>query len=263
LVPIDEVAGNGTVNNCIEAFGYTDNQVHTIYTFDSSNISCIGFIIFTREPLFVLAESSEHEVSISDVNQVLENIDWSFEYSALNVEAILQNGVDVGNFDLEFLKSAIDLCQEDEGLFKSNSLGLYLQFQSNKLVAFSSSEWQNTSLKWLMDVNHELVSCIVSEAKRFQRNEFEAIQEANIQASSLLMIPDGVDNENISLHTKNNGNIHFYNLMVAHYGQECKKDEFLFMNKGRLNKISNSVYEVNNLVYSFNTSDELIEVSKK
>lgn len=261
LIPIDELQ-KGSINDCVEKIGFPTNQVYTIHSFDSEKISVLGFKALTKSLVFVLAENKT-KISYSDVTKAIKSVDWDFEYSDLNVEDILQQGIDYENFDLGFVKSIIDLDKEDENLYKSQKLRLYLQFENGILVAFTSSEWENSSTKWLKDINPKMVESIIKEAKQFQRNEIEAMEEVNNQTKALMNVPEAMKNKFLPKHKNEKGNFNFYNLVIAHYTQDCNRDNFLFMNKGRYKKIDKQIFEVGNFQYEFRNDKQLKNVYGK
>jgi len=150
LIPINELE-KGSINDCIEKIGFQTNHIYTIHSSDSDKISVLGFKTLTKNLEFVLAKN-KIKISFSDVSKAVNGIDWDFEYSDLNVEDILQEGIDCENFDLNFVKSIVYLTKEDKDLYKSQKLGLYLQFENEILTAFTSSEWENSSTKWRWSV---------------------------------------------------------------------------------------------------------------
>ncbi len=260
LIAIEETPGNGSINSVIESLGYPKNHIYTVNTFDSKEFHCLGFKTLSKELIFVLAKSPETKISFSDVSKAISQIDWGFEYSSLNVEDILNEGIDLENLDLEFLKSVLDLKFEDDNLYRSERLGLYLQFNNGVLKAIASSGWDNSSTKWLNDVNSLMVKRMLEEATLYQNNKIEAMEEVNKQADSLLNIPSAVQNEYISFHQKKNGNVNYYNLLITHYDQYCDLDEFLFMNKGRYKKIDERTFEVGRFTYYFDADEKLEKV---
>jgi hypothetical protein len=258
LIPINDLE-KGSINDCIEKIGFPPNHIYTIHSFDSNKISVLGFKTLTKSLVFVLAENRT-KISFTDVSKAVKGIDWDFEYSDLNVEDILQEGIDYENFDLDFVKSIVDLTKEDKDLYKSQKLGLYLQFEKGILKAFTSSEWENSSTKWLKNINQNMVESMVREAKQHQRNEIEAMQEVNNQAKALMNVPEAMKNEFLPLHKNGNGNFNFYNLVIAHYTQDCNLDDFLFMNKGRYKKTDDRTFGVGNFNYEFGNNKELKNV---
>lgn len=263
LIDIDEVPGNGSINSCIESLGYPANHINIIYTFDSDDITCLGFKALSKKLVMVLTKSAETKISYSDVQKEVSKIDWGFEYSSLNMETILQEGIELENFDLDFLKSVVDLQEDGENVFKSNQLGLYLQFDKTILKAFASTGWESSETKWLNRINSLMVKEMTDEALQYHSSEIEAMEEVNNQAKALLFIPEAISNEFIPLHYKKNGNINFYNLFITHYTKECNLKDFLFMNKGRLRKINNKTIEVGEFFYSFNNDGTLESIIRK
>lgn len=261
---MDEIPGNGSINSCIESLGFPTNHIHNVFTFSSDKINCLGFITLSKKLLFVFAKTPETKLTYSDVQEEVKKIDWDFEYSSLNIEDILQDGVDTQNFDLEFLKSVVDLGEDGENIYKSEQLGLYLQFENDILTAFTSTGSDNSATKWLANLNPNMIRKMAEEAKQYHQNDMDSMEEVNKQAKSLLGIPDAVKNEFIPLHTKANGNVNYYNLLITHYAtQDCDIDEFIFMNIGRFRKINDNTIEVANFIYSFNTLGHLESVVEK
>lgn len=257
LIEINEIPGNGSINSCIESLGFPTNHIRMVHTFSSDKIDCLGFKNLSKKLVLVLAKSPETKLSYSDVQKEVTQIDWNFEYSSLNIEDILEDGIDMENFDFEFLKSVIDLKEDGDNIYKSEQLGLYLHFENDILKAFTSTSWDNSATKWLTDLNPTMVRKMTEEAKQYQQNEIDTMDEVNRQAKSILGIPHAVNNEFIPLHRKNNGNVNFYNLLVTHYATDCKIDDFLFMNKGRFRKINTNTIEAGNFIYSFNEHGQL------
>ncbi|MCD8450414.1 hypothetical protein LNI98_12010 [Tenacibaculum dicentrarchi] len=262
LIPINELE-KGSINDCIEKIGFQTNHIYTVHSFNSEKISVLGFKTLTKNLEFVLAKNTQTKISFSDVSKVLKEIDWKSEYCSLNVEDILQEGIDNENLELNFVKSIIELTKEGRDLYKSEKFGLYLQFENEILKVFTSSEWENSSTKWLKDVNQQMVKSIVNEAKQFQRNEIEAMEEVNRQTKAMMNVPKTMKNEFLPLHQNENGNFNFHNLIVAHYTQDCNQEDFIFMNKGRFKKIDEKIFEVGKFKYEFDNNEKLINLYKK
>lgn len=263
LIELDETPGNGSINSIVENFGYPTNLVHTVFTFDSKKIECLGFKTLSNELIFVLAKDKK-EVLFSDVLKEINSIDWDFEYSSLNVEDILNEAVDAENLNLSFLKSVVtDLLSIGNNVYKSERLSLYFCFENEILKSFSSSNYENSATKWLKNINPLMFEQMLQEARAYHNKEQDAVEEVNKHSESLLGIPQAINNEFIELHKKHNGNVNFYNLLLAHYTQNCKLEEFLFMNKGRYSNIDENKFGVGNFVYEFGETNELLNVYKK
>lgn len=262
IVELEETPGNGSINSIIESIGFSTNQVRTIRLFESKKIEILGFKIFSKEVLFVLAKK-DRKISIEDISKAKKQIDWKFEYSSLNVEDILNEGVEAKNLSFDFLNSVLELTQERTNLFLSKEFNLYLQFENNILQSFASSEWENSSSKWLKDINEKMFLDMVEEAKNYHDNIIDTMEEVNNQANSLLNIPRAINNEFVNLHKTQNGNVNFYNLLITHYTQACELGDFLFMNKGRFKKINELSYEIGNFIYEFNILNNLEKIFKR
>jgi hypothetical protein len=257
LIEINDTPGNGSINSCIESLGFPANHVKTIHTFDSDKISCLGFKSLSKQLVMVLTKSPRTKISYSDVQREINRIDWDFEYSSLSIEEILEEGIDLQNLDLSFLKSIVDLKEDGLNVYRSDQLGLYFQFDRGILRAFTSTGWDNSATKWLRDLNPKMVSQMKEEAQQYHSNDIDTMEEVNNQAKAILGIPKAMGNEFIPLHTKGNGNVNFYNLLITHYTENCSVNEFLFMNKGRLRKINENTIEVGGFIYSFSSDGRL------
>lgn len=263
LTELEKNPGNGSINSIIDSLGFPPSNVHVVHTFDSEKITCIGFKILSKQAIFVLAEKPRKPVSFSDFQRQLLLIDWDFEYSSLTVEEILEQGIDDQSISLDFLQSLLHLENEGKGLYRLNEYNLYLQFEDNLLQAFSSSSWENADSKWLKEVNPKFFENMVLEAKHFHDSEIDAMEEVNKQCKALLNIPSAMQNEHIHKHQKPNGNINFFNLLIAHYTQECEVSEFLFINKGRTEQLNEFEYGVDAFEYEFNDLGKLVGVYEK
>ncbi|RYG50721.1 MAG: hypothetical protein EOO01_10075, partial [Chitinophagaceae bacterium] len=89
LIPIDKMPGNGSINAVILSLGYPINHVHTVLTFDSPKIECLSVKLFTKELLMVQTKGQNMEIAKNEVEKTMNDIDWLWEYSSLNVEDML------------------------------------------------------------------------------------------------------------------------------------------------------------------------------
>lgn len=262
LTEISEGIGNGSINSCIGSLGFPNNHIHMVYTF-SDKINGLGFKILSKTLVLVLTKNPETEISYSDVQKEINHIDWDFEYSSLNIADILEEGIDLENLDLNFLNSVTDLKEDGENLYKSQQLGLYLQFENDILKAFTSTGWDNSATKWLNNLNPNMVFRMTEEAKLHHQSHIDTMEEVNNQAKSILEIPQAINNEFIPLHINESGNTNFYNLLITHYTKNCNINDFLFMNKGRHRKINETTIGIGHFTYSFNSSGQLESIVGK
>jgi len=93
------------------------------------------------------------------------------------------------------------------------------------------------------------------------------MEEVNLQCEAFEEIPDANRNEFISLHTKPNGTINFFNLLAAHYNyfndEQIKIDAFKIVNKGRFVTIDDGTLSVNEFIYQFDSNGLLINSTRK
>lgn len=262
---LSEMPGNGSINSIIDSLGYDRNLVHVVHVFNSKKISCIGVKLFsddkTNQIIFALAKD-KCRLNLSDVYSVMKMIDWEFEYSALNIEEMMEEGIENENLSKDFLLEAADIVKINEDTYESNRFGLYLRFKNNVLVAFSSATWENAASKWLKDLNQTIFNSMLMEAMAYHKDDWDAMREVNIQCDCILDTPSGLENEFLENHRKDSGNINFYNLLVVHHNHECLLDDFLFVNKGRCIEVDSNIYKVGSYLFSFDNNGILINVSE-
>lgn len=257
FIPLDELPGNGSINDAKLSTGYPINHVHTIHSFNASKIEFLGVKLFTREPLMVFLKDKNLDISKDELDKAISQVDWDFEYGSLEVEDMLDAGITQENLSLDFLQSVLVLTKEDENLYKCNQFKLFLQFEGNLLKHFTSSDLESTSTKWLKNINPQMVQDILAEAMAYHGNEFGAKEELNKQTDALRDTPQAINNPYLHLHRTSRNNISFYNILITHYGQPCTLQEFLFMNKGRYQDTGNNTYKVGRFIYAFNEDGEL------
>ncbi|GEO06610.1 hypothetical protein AAE02nite_42740 [Adhaeribacter aerolatus] len=261
LVEFEELPGNGSINAVVKDLGFGLSQIKTIFTFNSKTLDCIGVKIFTKQVVFASLRKDITALSLTSLNNELKRIDWEYEYSSHAIEEILNTGIEENNLTFDYLSSVTELIKESPTLFLAPSLKLYLSFENNLLIGFSSSEWNSTEAKWLKNLNEKLYSIMVSEATNHHDNELDAMEEVNIQCQAIRNIPNAMKNIHIPMHSKPNGTYNFYNLLAAHYNRKNTSiDEFKFINKGRFIELYPNELQVGNFIYKFSTVGMLDEV---
>jgi hypothetical protein len=263
LSEIEIRPGNGSVNSIIHYLGYDLTQVYTVFTFDSNKVDIIGVKIFSKQVVFVITKPEVVNFTIQELNEELRLVDWGFEYNSSTVEEILDEGIEEGNLRLDYLNQVMTLKQDSNGVFLAEDIGPYLQFKDEVLTNYSSSDLANAAAKWLKGLNLQMFNQYFNEARKHHPTDFEAMEEVNFQCNAMQSTPNLMGNENIEEHTKNNGNINFYNLIVAHHGHKVKKEDFEIVNKGRIEYVSNSELLVGNYVYTFDDLGDVNSCRKK
>ncbi len=260
---LDVLPGNGSINSIIDSLGYDRNLVHVVHALDSSKIDCIGVKLFsddkTNQILFALAKD-KRKLKLQDVYTAMKKIDWSFEYSALDIEDILESGIEYNNLSKEYLQDFADLTMIGKDTYESKKFGLYLRFENDMLAAFSSADWDNKASRWFKEINPDMFSCMFLEAKKYHKDEITAMREVNLQCDCMLNTPAGFQNEFLEKHIKSTGNINFYNLLVIHYNYECSLEDFLFINKGRCISLGSNSYKCENYMFNFDDDGKLVNI---
>ena len=257
LIPIDVMPGNGSINALVLSLGYPTNHLHTVFTFDAPKIQSLSVKMFTQELVMVQLKECEMEISKDDVEKTINSIDWRWEYSSLNVEDILETGINEKNLSLDILRPVMLLSKEGENLYKSSQFHVYLQFENDILKSFTSADLENASTKWLKGINPQMVQHMLEEALKFQDAEFSAKDEVDKQTDALRNLPDGINNPYLDLHRSSAGNISFFNILITHYKIPCSIDGFKLMNKGRYQHTGNDIYKVGHFIYAFDEHGQL------
>jgi len=251
LKELDEHPGNGSINAIINELGFKTNQVHTVMTFDSKNISNIGFKIFSNQPLFALTNDGVKNLKLQDLQKEVRQIDWDFEYSSSEIEEILSEGVKEQNLSYDFLNTVTKLSPKTDKTYFANSLDLLLNFENGILSSFSSTDGLTSDSKYLKNLNQGLFNSMMNEAKQFQNSQNDILLEINNQCKALRSIPEATNNPYLQEHQNKFGNYNFYNLWAAHYTPPFSIEEFKVVNKGRFVNITDNQLKVDSFYYEF------------
>jgi hypothetical protein len=260
LIELENLPGEGSINDIIKSLGYELNQIHTILTYDSKDISNIGVKVLSKIPVFVITREGVSNLKTSALNRELTNIDWSFEYDSTEVYRILNEGIESKNLKLDFMCKVMQLDKKSERTYKATNFGLLLNFDQDILVSFSSSDGLSAESKWLKDLNPKMFNSMLLEAKQFHNSEMDALFEVHNQCLALRSIPDATNNPFLQQHLSKNGNYNYFNVYAAHYSPEITIEDFLKVNKGRYIQLTEFQYKVNNFVFNFN-DDGILDIT--
>jgi hypothetical protein len=128
--------------------------------------------------------------------------------------------------------------------------------------AKTGKELENPNAKWLKNNRPDLFNSLLKESFLYHSDEKSAMNEVNRHCECYEKIPNVIENEFTPLHTNENGVIHFYNLYITHYNQDCTFDEFISMNKGRYTELKDNRIKVNRFIYDFDKNLKLRGVYK-
>lgn len=84
IKPIEDLPKSGSYNDIAESLGF--DTFHGVITFDSQKIEYIAFKRRTKEPIFVEAKDKSKALNYSDIDQIVKQIDWNFEFSQLDFD---------------------------------------------------------------------------------------------------------------------------------------------------------------------------------
>lgn len=217
LIELEKLPDSGSINDITKSLGYNENQVHSIFLFDSNILTNVIVKIFTKEVVFAISKVNASNLTMSILNKELENINWEFEYSSSEIESILSDGIENRALTYDYLNSIIHLKPLSDLIYYSTNIDLNLHFDNGILIDFSSSDGFNAASRWLRNLNQSMFDRIVTEAKFNQKLNSAAIDEINAQCDALQSIPNAIDNKFLNKFINSNGNYNFYNLKVVHY----------------------------------------------
>ncbi|WP_235294906.1 hypothetical protein [Portibacter lacus] len=257
LTELQSMPGSGSINDIIQSLGWSRNEIHVVHLFDSDIFEFIGFKILSKKPIFAQTRDGVKNLHFSVLNTTIEKIDWKTEYSADNVDDILNEGILNGDLKLEFLQKVILLTKISSHKYYCSELEMSFIFRDEKLIQFEHIEHLESSTKWLRSLNTDMYEGMVKEAEIYQKSKKDVANEVNKQSEALILIPKAVENEYIKLHRTKIGNTSFYNLRAAHYLPPLDKNEFLKVNSGRFKEIDKNTFNVDKFLYFFNEQDTL------
>lgn len=84
LKPLDELPKTGSNNDIADNLGF--KVFHSVHTFKSNKIKYVAFKRRTKEPIFLEVKNITDSLSYSDVTQIIQEIDWGFEWRQLDFE---------------------------------------------------------------------------------------------------------------------------------------------------------------------------------
>jgi hypothetical protein len=84
IIPLNELPKTGSHVDISESIGF--DTCHGVLTFESNVIEYIAFKRRTKVPIYVQAKDKTRLLTFSDVEQVIQEIDWGFEWRQLDFE---------------------------------------------------------------------------------------------------------------------------------------------------------------------------------
>jgi hypothetical protein len=259
-----------STNKITEFLGYHIDQVST-YLGDFKqeyNIDTVVFELFTTKIVFVRTEESVVNLKKSKVDFFLRNFSVKNQYDSYNVREALQAGVDNQSLDITFLARVLNIKNPAlNGVFNVERLGLNLYFENGLLTDFDTATGLGTWAKYFQELNPRLISDYEKQAQKYWGNKLgKVIGEVNVQAEAWSKVPKSINNEFIPLHQTEDGLTDFYMLLACHYDLVMSQGQFLQMNHGRYQELSNpdssnKMYRLRNFVYEFDGEGKLLKIS--
>ncbi len=262
----DSIEDN-SINGISIHLGYNPDQIRIVFgDFDLNyDVQTVVIEIFSCNIVFVFTKgSSVVKLNKKKVDYFLRNFKFSEEFDSLNTAEILQTGIDNKSLNIEFLSRVLSLNDtKPTGIFYAKSLDLYLSFKDGFLTGFQTGDGLNMWAKKWEQLNPEIISNLERLARKFWgANQNKILNEINVQSEALAGIPDGFKNEFLQLHQTDYGTYNFLMLLVCHYERKISLLEFLDINHGRYQDLteSNSIkkFGLDRFTYEFSLDGSLI-----
>jgi hypothetical protein len=260
---LTSIPGNASASAIYEHLGYHSDQVFSQYDErKESDFHTIGFEIFSKNIIFINAKEGIESIDGSKLMPFLQKLTDEKLYDSLDVESTLSEGIDNKSLSSAFLGRILDIKDIDpDGVFFVDKLGMYLYFSNGYLVDFQSSDGLNKWAKYWNQSTPGFTDDYETEAKKhWGRDQKRVLHEVNVQANAAADVPKGMRNEYIPLHTNKNGLINFRMLLACHYDQPISLADFLALNHGRYQELSNQgKYRLGRFDYLFSNDGVLIQ----
>jgi hypothetical protein len=260
---IEIVEANDMSNNDVCNFlGYHPDTIFTHYHDLSPNANYISFNfkIFTKELVFISTNKSITNPNLSLIKNSINKLSFDELYEPSNIEFILEAGIENQSISCDLLCANLKMDSKlTNGLLFFDKLGLYLEFSNGLIESFQSASGLNTSAKDIQKINPKLIESYWQESEKYWGNDKLAIyNEINTQMNSLTNMPSPLKNPYVEKHKNEFGNINYFNLLICHYGNKINRNEFVKINHGRYESLSNNQLKVGNFVFEFDSNDNIL-----
>lgn len=259
FVKLHELPNRGSINDIVAYLGYHDDQVYTLFGFDSSKtaIDTIVVEVFTSNIIFLSYNNDVEKVSKKDLQVFMKDFDFNFEFNSSTVQDILLEGIEHKSLPLEFLSRVLGFQYSDvNGSYYAKKLDIYLFFINGFLASFKFSNDLNKNSRYVQSINPDMIADYAKEAQQYWGHDYENIyHEVNQQSDALVATPKATQNKFVKDHTTEYGNIDFFMLLVCHYDKKISLSDFKHINFGRYTALETkngiSYYSKGNFIYGF------------
>ena len=269
---VENITGNGSINSVCEYLGYAIAPSDT-YTFwndydENSKIQYVALELFSRNVAYIATKSHVNSIDKKSVYHFLDNLTDKEVYDSYTVEDKLKEAIEAKSFTIDFLAKSLDLdTAEDNGIYYSDKLGMYLYFTNGILTDYQGADGLGIWAKTWKQVRPDLLEQYQRVATYYWGENLKAaLNEINTQATAWASTPEAMGNKFVGLHTDNFGSVNFEMLLVCHYNREISLHNFLIINHGRYEKISKENHNISNyklgfFLYSFDEIGNLINIT--
>jgi hypothetical protein len=269
---VENITGNGSINSVSEHLGY-GIKPSEIYTFwnnydEGSDIQYVALEMFSKNIAYIATQSHIKSIDKKQLYHFLEKLTDREIYDSYTVEDKLKEAIEARSFTIDFLAKSLELdTAEDNGIYYSDKLGMYLYFENGILTDFQGADGLGIWAKTWKQVRPDLLEQYQMVATYYWGDNLKAaLNEINTQATAWANTPETLNNKFIDLHTDSLGIVNFEMLLVCHYNKAINLHDFLLINHGRYEKIVNessadSSYKLGFFLYVFNSAGNLFHIT--
>lgn len=260
-----------SINNICKYLGYNSEEFYTYEDYKNKESKIVTVVLksFSSIIICVLTDDVVETLSKKDVDNYMLNFNIKKDLRTYSIERDLKDGINNKSLSLKFLSEVFNVNGIDKnGSFVATSIGYELKFKDGILVEYYSSDGLN---KWSREWKHskpKTFNSYFDEAKFYHKDdETSIINEINIQADAFSKIPNGNLNEYIKFHKTDFGNINYKMILISHYNEEIKLEDFKRINFGRYsltneftdkNGYKRTTYKLNKTLYTFDENEKLV-----
>ncbi|TGE06100.1 hypothetical protein [Hymenobacter fodinae] len=259
---------NASINDLGKHMGYHPDQIHYYFGDNDpdSEIRGIIFELFSRNIIMVGTKKTVTTINKNSLTHFTRHLTERDLINSYSVSSSLNDGIKNKSLSSSFLARVLGMKGvERDGVFYSERLGLYLYFVDGVLTDFQASDGLGKWAKHFKQINSDIIDAFEAEARRYWGSDNKQVMaEINRQADALADIPDAMQNEYLPLHENTDGSYNFHMMLVCHYEQPIMLDEFLVINHGRYERVTErelgdtNAYKVGRFVYIFSAEGDLL-----
>jgi len=257
---------HGSINEITKFLNYHTDQVYTYLSHHTNRsiIQAVIFEVFTKNIVFVLVKNKSKKPNNKIVNEYCKDYDPEIAMDSLTIRDLFLEAVKNKSLSVDYLSRVLGFANKvDNGDVYVEKIEMNLYFINGILHSFKRANDLGEWARYFKKVNPDFISNYSKISSKFWGEKFEYIfNEVNAQADSFAVLENNVKNEFIPLHTNKFGTVNYLMLLVCHYGKQITLGQFLELNYGRYNLISETdkvkIYSLNRFKYTFDKNGKLL-----